>query len=111
MSEETRALTHAIEALAKSNLSVCDELAQSRAIQQDMARTLVALLDGQAQTNEALQQIVERQNKHERNQSHSETRHSHSESRIEILERTAKHHAAEIESIKATRSQPQSAAE
>jgi len=97
------AITHAIEAAAKSNLALVDELTQSRVIQQRMANTLIEIHSGQQQLIEQMGKLVERQNDHSKRQSDSESRirvlesrHDRhveqTEKRLERLERAAPKH-------------------
>jgi hypothetical protein len=74
------ALLDAVSALSKGILSLCDELTQSRIIQQDMANTLIRIHDDNQQILARMDQLQERA-------STGEKRQADSASRIKVLER------------------------
>jgi chromosome segregation ATPase len=85
------------EKLASAILSLCDELGQSRAIQADMARTLVQIHEGQNEISAQIRQMVERANSHDKRAGDSEGKirsierlQALHESRIQALEKPAK---------------------
>jgi hypothetical protein len=80
------------EKLANAILSLCDELGQSRAIQQDMRTTLVRILEGQDEISRQFNAVVER--------AHTQSkRQSESEGKIRSVERVQATHETRIKTL------------
>jgi hypothetical protein len=96
------------EKLANAILSLVDELGQSRIIQEDMAKTLVAIHAGQEQIAQQFAQVTERQNDHSRRVGDSENKIRVLDSKwSQYAERTEKR----LEHLEAHLPGPQAAAE
>jgi hypothetical protein len=84
------------EKLANAILSLCDELGQSRAIQQDIRLTLVQILEGQDELSSQLRHIVERANTQGKRQGESE-------GKIRVIERVQATHETRLQTLEAAR--------
>jgi hypothetical protein len=94
MSDETKALAHAIASLARSNLDLVTEMKQSRMVQQQMASTLVQIYEGQ-------KEIVERMNNNVGRTTELEKGQRQSDGKIKVVEAAVGHLQARVKALEA----------